>query len=100
MNRMLMVNGLIICGLRGCFLDKDFIKIEVEDKLEYSYKDGTPFWIYECSDKHGYRNFYADPNDNIILGNFVEICSEDGQTIVETKRKIVGYSNDTGEIRV
>ena len=81
-------------------LDKDFIKIELEDKLEYSYKDGTPFLIYECSDKHGYRNFYADPNDNIILGNFVEICSEDGQTIVETKRKIVGYSNDTGEIRV
>ena len=78
--------------------DKNFTKIELEGEFTYNYINGTEFKIFQCSDKHTVNSIFVDPNDEIKLGCFVEIYR--ARTLIESRRKIVGYSNDTGEIRV
>ena len=53
--------------------DKNYTKIELVDGFTYSYKDGTPFSIYLCSDEHGLTNVYVDPNDQIEEANYMTI---------------------------
>ena len=78
--------------------DKNFTKIELEGEFTYNYINGTEFKIFQCSDKHTVNSIFVDPNDEIKLGCFIEIYR--ARTLIESRRKIVGYSNDTGEIRV
>lgn len=96
--------------------DKNFSKLELDESFKYNYKDGTPFKIFKCSDNHGLNNFYVEPNDSIKSSNYIIIYNnkEDAEraskagdtpdkttvTPRETGRKIIGYSVDTGEIRV
>ena len=95
--------------------DKDYTKIELVDGFTYSYKDGTPFSIYLCSDEHGLTNVYVDPNDQIEEANYMTIYENEEQaqqaheagdtpakiTVqpLEKGRKIIGYSSVTGEVR-
>ena len=74
--------------------DKDFTKIELDDSFQYNYIDGTPFSIYLCSDQHTLTSVYVDPNDNIERGRYIELSSD------SVKHKIIGYGEDTGEVRV
>lgn len=78
--------------------NKDITKIETDDSFTYNYINDTKFTIYQCSDQHGYNNVFVDPNDVIELGMKIEIYNGDSK--VENQRKIIGYSDDTGEIRV
>ena len=78
--------------------EKNITKIETDEEFVYNYIDETKFTIYQCSDKHGYNNIFVDPNDMIDLGMNIEIYN--GDSMVEPQRKIIGYSEDTGEIRV
>lgn len=78
--------------------NKNFIKIEMTDSFDYNYKDGTQFYVYLCSDEHTYNSVFCDPSDVIERGQYIEIYS--GTTLVESKHKITGYSETTGEIRV
>lgn len=97
--------------------NKDITKIETNESFKYNYINGTSFKLYQCSDKHGYNNIFVDPNDGIELSYWIilyanqtnadaaktagETPATTGSTYVkETARKIVGYSSDTGEIRV
>ena len=96
--------------------NKDITKIELDDSFKYNYIDGTKFKIFKCSDQHTVNNFYVEPNDEIKSSNWVILYNtkEDADkasaagdtpnktTIAprETGRKIIGYSVDTGEIRV
>lgn len=100
--------------------DKDITKIELDERFEYSYKDGTHFYLYQCSDEHTLTSFYVDPNDDIERGNFVILykdwetansmrgkdnpastnTSYINQRLEKTPRKIIGYGESTGEIRI
>ena len=80
--------------------NKDFIKIELEEPFTYNYKDETEFQVYLCSDQHTQTSVFIDPNDVIERGYYIEIYTPDGQTLLETKRKIMGYGESTGEVRV
>ena len=97
--------------------EKRIIKIECEENFDYNFKDGTPFNIYLCSDKHTPNSVYVDPNDIIEPSNYIviyesktEYDAAKGDTenandptkgiIRNSSRKIMGYSSDTGEIRV
>lgn len=98
--------------------NKDYSKIECTENFTYNYVNGTPFKIYQCSDKHDYIRVYVDPNDEIDSAYYIVIYENqadataahnagetpgtDSPTVTprETGRKIVGYSSDTGEIRV
>lgn len=101
--------------------DKDITKIECDEDFKYNYKNGTVFNLYNCSSKHGIKNFFTDPNDVINLSNHVVIYASKtdketvesqgniaeenfpyttGVTIIEQPHKIIGYSSDTGEVRV
>lgn len=96
--------------------NKNMTKIELDDSFKYNYKDGTAFKIFKCSDAHGLNNVYIEPNDEIKSSNYIIIyntaeeaksASAAGDTPEkttitprETGRKIIGYSVDTGEIRV
>lgn len=98
--------------------NKDITKLELEDEFTYNYIDGTPFDIYQCSDKHTEKSIFVDANDLIQLGYYIVLfdtwahanaaaqggylpdSSTTPQGLIATSRKIVGYSDDTGEIRV
>ena len=96
--------------------NKDITKIELTENFTYNYIDGTTFEVYLCSDEHGYNKCYADPNDEIDAGNYIIIYEnqEDATnahnagntpanmtvTPREQPRKISGYTQLTGEIRV
>ena len=69
-------------------------KIELDDAFKYNYIDGTSFSLYQCSDQHTLNSVYVDPNDIIERGMYIQLQGE------TTKHKIVGYGEETGEIRV
>lgn len=78
--------------------EKNITKIETTEPFTYNYINDTKFSIYQCSDQHTYNSVFVDPNDMIELGMKIEIYN--GDSVVESQRKIIGYSEDTGEIRV
>ena len=94
----------------------DITKIECVDNFTYNYINDTPFNIYLCSDEHTYTSVYADPNGAIEQSYFIVIYENESDatkahnagdtpdkvtvTPRETARRIIGYSQDTGEIRV
>lgn len=69
-------------------------KIELDDSFKYNYIDGTSFSLYQCSDQHTLNSVYVDPNDIIERGMYIQLQGE------TTKHKIIGYGEETGEIRV
>ena len=73
--------------------DETFTKIELDDSFKYNYVDGTSFTLYRCSDQHTLTSVYVDPNDNIERGVYIELNGD-------IKRKIIGYGEETGEVRV
>ena len=75
--------------------DKDVIKIELTESFTYNYTNGKTFTLYNVSDQHTLNNFYVEPNDDIELGNYISLNSDDS-----VKRKIIGYGQETGEIRL
>ena len=75
--------------------DKDVIKIELTESFTYNYTNGKTFTLYNVSDQHTLTNFYVEPSDDIELGNYISLNSNDGE-----KRKIIGYGQETGEIRL
>lgn len=95
---------------------ESYVKIETSEKFKYNYKDGTTFNIYQCSDKHTVNSLYADPNSSINIADWIVVYDspesaeisrtmgtggpDEGTGIIFSKRKINGYSIDTGEIRV
>ena len=96
--------------------NKNITKIELDEDFKYNYIDGTPFKIFKCSDQHTVNSCFIEPNDEIKSSNYITIYETEAQaaqasaagdtpekvTIIprETGRKIIGYSVDTGEIRV
>ena len=96
--------------------EKDISKIECTENFTYNYINGTKFKIYLCGDEHTYTSVYADPNDAIENSYYIIIYENeedatkahnagdtpDRTTVTprETSRKIIGYSSETGEIRV
>ena len=94
----------------------DITKIECVDNFTYNYINDTPFKIYLCGDNHTYSSVYADPNDAIEQSYFIVIYENESDaekahtagdnpdkvtvTPRETARRIIGYSEETGEIRV
>ena len=96
--------------------EKDISKIECTENFTYNYINGTKFKIYLCGDEHTYTSVYADPNDAIENSYYIIIYENeedatkahnagdtpDKTTVIprETSRKIIGYSSETGEIRV
>lgn len=75
--------------------DKDIVKIELTESFTYNYTNGKTFTLYNVSDQHTLTNFYVEPNDDIELGNYISLNSNDSE-----KRKIIGYGQETGEIRL
>ncbi len=75
--------------------DKDVVKIELTESFTYNYTNGKTFTLYNVSDQHTLTNFYVEPNDDIELGNYISLNSNDSE-----KRKIIGYGQETGEIRL
>lgn len=75
--------------------NKDVIKIELTESFTYNYTNGKTFTLYNVSDQHTLNNFYVEPNDDIELGNYISLNNDDG-----VKRKIIGYGQETGEIRL
>lgn len=75
--------------------DKDIVKIELTESFTYNYTNGKTFTLYNVSDQHTLTNFYVEPNDDIELGNYISLNSNDN-----VKRKIIGYGQETGEIRL
>ena len=96
--------------------NKNITKIECVDNFTYNYINGTKFKLFLCGDQHTYTSVYADPNDAIDNSYFITIyeskedatkAHEAGDTPAkvtvtprETGRRIIGYSSETGEIRV
>lgn len=80
--------------------DKNITKIETDEPFTYNYINNTTFSLYQCSDQHGYNNVFVDPNDEIEVGMGIDIFN--GGTSINSNNvsKIIGYSADTGEIRV
>ena len=76
--------------------NKDIVKLELVDKFTYNYKNGKPFTLYNVSDEHTDTSFYVEPNDDIELGNYISIGDGDATTA----KKIIGYGQLTGEIRL
>ena len=96
---------------------KNITKVECVDNFTYNYKNGTKFKVFLCSDEHTYTSVYADPNDEIQNSYYIVIYENSGDakkahdakdypdhytaaTPREKSRRIIGYSSDTGEIRV
>lgn len=75
--------------------NKDIIKIELTESFTYNYTNGKTFTLYNVSDQHTLNNFYVEPNDDIELGNYISLNNNDN-----IKRKIIGYGQETGEIRL
>ena len=80
--------------------EKNITKLETDESFKYNYIDGTTFKIYQCSDKHGYNNVFVDPNDEIEIGMGIDIFASGSSINGNKASKIIGYSPDTGEIRV
>lgn len=80
--------------------NKNITKIETDEPFTYNYINNTTFSLYQCSDQHGYNNVFVDPNDEIEVGMGIDIFN--GGTSINSNNvsKIIGYSADTGEIRV
>lgn len=76
--------------------NKDIVKLELVDKFTYNYKNGKSFTLYNVSDEHTDTSFYVEPNDDIELGNYISIGDGDATTA----KKIIGYGQLTGEIRL
>lgn len=95
---------------------KDITKIETKENFTYNYIANTPFTIYRVSDQHTYTSVYVEPNDNLELSRYITIYENkedadkaqqagdtpDKVTITprETGRKVIGYGQETGEVRV
>lgn len=77
--------------------NKDYTKLTLEEPFEYNYKNGTTVDIYQVSNEHTLTSIYVDPNDDIELGNYIELY-RNGTKICD-KTKIIGYGETTGEIR-
>lgn len=80
--------------------DKNITKIETDEPFTYNYINNTTFSLYQCSDKHGYNNVFVDPNDEIEVGMGIDIFNGSSSINSNNVSKIIGYSADTGEIRV
>ena len=80
--------------------DKNITKIETDEAFTYNYINDTTFSLYQCSDKHGYNNVFVDPNDEIEVGMGIDIFNGSSSINSNNVSKIIGYSADTGEIRV
>lgn len=83
--------------------NKNYTKLEFDDLFTYSYKDGTTFDVYQCDDQHTLTSFYVNPNDDLERARWVEIYKSDGTSIngaTAVKYKIIGYGEETGEIRL
>lgn len=83
--------------------NKNYTKLEFEDLFTYSYKDGTTFDVYQCDDQHTLTSFFVNPNDDLERARWVEIYKSNGQSIngsTPVKYKIIGYGEETGEIRL
>lgn len=80
--------------------DKNITKIETDEPFTYNYINNTTFSLYQCSDKHGYNNVFVDPNDEIEVGMGIDIFNGGSSINSNNVSKIIGYSADTGEIRV
>lgn len=79
---------------------KNITKLELDEPFIYNYPDGTVFEIYNCSDKHTLNSVYVDPNDIIERGRYIKINNTSINGTSNKWRKIIGYGEDTGEIRV
>lgn len=96
--------------------NKNITKIELKDSFTYNYIQGTPFTLYRVSDQHTYTSVYVEPNDNLTLSYYIVLYNNKTDadnaaaagdtpkkitvTPRETARKIVGYGEETGEVRV
>lgn len=80
--------------------DKNITKIETDEPFTYNYINNTTFSLYQCSDQHGYNNVFVDPNDEIEVGMGIDIFNGGISINSNNVSKIIGYSADTGEIRV
>ena len=80
--------------------DKNITKIETDEPFTYNYINNTTFSLYQCSDQHGYNNVFVDPNDEIEVGMGIDIFNGGSSINSNNVSKIIGYSADTGEIRV
>ena len=80
--------------------DKNITKIETDEPFTYNYINNTTFSLYQCSDQHGYNNVFVDPNDEIEVGMGIDIFNGSSSINSNNVSKIIGYSADTGEIRV
>ena len=78
--------------------NKNITKIELDDSFKYNYINGTEFQLYLCSDQHTLTSVYVEPNDDIERGMYIELYN--GETLMVEKTKIIGYGEETGEIRV
>ena len=75
--------------------NNNITKIELDNGFTYNYKDGTSFSLFQCSDQHTLNSVFVDPNDIIERGKYITISGVDSD-----KHKIIGYGEETGEIRV
>ena len=80
--------------------NKNITKIETDEPFTYNYINNTTFSLYQCSDQHGYNNVFVDPNDEIEVGMGIDIFNGSSSINSNNVSKIIGYSADTGEIRV
>lgn len=96
--------------------NKNITKIETKDNFTYNYIAGTPFTLYRVSDQHTYTSVYVEPNDELEVARYIVLydtkalatqAQQAGDTPSkvtvtprETARKVVGYGQETGEVRV
>lgn len=80
--------------------NKNMTKIEFDEPFIYNYVNGTSYYIYQVSDKHTLNSVFIDPSDSVNIGvTYIELFNS-GTSVDNTKRKIIGYDSDTGEVRV
>lgn len=79
---------------------KNITKLELDDSFKYNYPDGTSFKIFNCSDQHTLTSVYVDPNDIIERGRYIKISDTSVNGSSSKWRKIIGYGEDSGEVRV
>lgn len=96
--------------------EKNITKIEAKNNFTYNYIAGTPFTLYRVSDQHTYTSVYVEPNDDLEIARYIVLydtkakateAQEAGDTPAkvtvtprETARKVTGYGQETGEVRV
>lgn len=79
---------------------KNITKLELDEPFTYNYPDGTAFQVYNCSNQHTLTSVYVDPNDIIERGLYIKISDTSVNGSSSKWRKIIGYGEETGEIRV